>query len=123
MGVETIVIQEPTRIFIGRPASPMPADRVEGLAARLRAMPGIAAAYLPMVFGLPGQAHPAQVLIVKATQGADHEALRRSIGEALDSERLTPIDMLLDPGDDIVASAAGTGCVIVERPRPKWKFW
>jgi hypothetical protein len=124
MSRETIVIEQPTRIFVGRPATPIPADRVEKLAARLSATRDIAAAYLPMIFGLPGQSSPAQVLVIEPAKGTDEDGLRARIGEIVESEAFTPIDvMLLATGHPLLADAAGTGCVVVVRRRARWKFW
>ena len=70
-----------TQIFIGPPASPMPAERVLEIGNALSKRHGIAEAYLPQVYCKGKFDPPSQVLVVVMEDGAPSQL--QAIGEAL----------------------------------------
>ena len=125
---EALVLEKETRIQIGRPANPIPEARVAELGRRLGQVPGVEAAYLPMMFGLPGQERPAQVLFLQVAKGSDRDRVGEAVAQAVAAAGVGPIDCLqLRAGDGILETARGTGCVVPMAPAPGkpkgWRSW
>lgn len=126
---EVITVEKETRVQIGRPANPLPTERIAELGRRLSAIPGIEAAFAPMMMGLPGQQRPAQVLVLQVKKRSDRDRISAAVAQAVTAAGVGPMDGLqLQKGDSILRSAEATGCIVPLQPSDaaptsRWKLW
>jgi SseB protein C-terminal domain len=129
--VNSQVVSKGQQIFLGKPAKPLPQDRVEQLRALVAATPGISEAHLPQCF-IPGSMDSAaQVLFVVLAPGVDGSSVMEQLGHGITGafsggEHLDIIP--LNPGDPLIVSVRDTGCSLgtfASRPkeRPWWRVW
>ena len=123
-----------SRVLLGSPAKPMPADVSKAIARAVSSVPGISEAHLPQCF-VPGVMKvPAQILAITATDEISTDEVLSGLEKALslDLPEGHQLDVWpLAPNSDVLVDVRAAGCQIFgttrsashAHKRPWWRFW